>query len=49
MKTNTKKTIATKTKAPVKKTAVKTSKPVAKAPVKKTAVKPVAKKISPAP
>jgi CarD family transcriptional regulator len=53
MKTNTKKTIATKTKAPVKKSAVKVTKPVVKAPVKKdvkksAAVKPAAKKISPA-
>jgi len=43
MKTNTKKTIATKTKAPVKKSAVKVTKPVAKA-----VVKTAAKKVSPA-
>lgn len=53
MKTNTKKTIATKTKAPVKKSAVKVTKPVAKAVVKtavkkSAAVKPAAKKVSPA-
>lgn len=49
MKTNTKKTIATKTKAPVKKSAVKTTKPVVKAPAKKVAAtKPAAKKVSPA-
>ncbi len=50
MKTNTKKTIATKTKAPVKKSAVKVTKTVVKTPVKKAAAKPAlaAKKISPA-
>ena len=53
MKTNTKKTIATKTKAPVKKSAVKVTKPVAKAVVKtavkkSAAIKPAAKKVSPA-
>ena len=49
MKTNTKKTIATKTKAPVKKSAVKTTKTVVKAPVKKVAaIKPAPKKITPA-
>lgn len=50
MKTNTKKTIATKAKAPVKKSAVKTTKPVVKAPAKKVvAVKAAPKKVSPAP
>ena len=46
MKTNTKKTIATKSKTPAKKTAVKATKPVAKTSAKKVAVKaaPVAKK-----
>lgn len=49
MKTNTKKTIATKTKAPVKKSAVKVTKAVVKTAVKKSAaVKPAAKKVSPA-
>lgn len=50
MKTNTKKTIATKTKAPVKKTSVKVTKTVVKTPAKKVAAKPApaVKKISPA-
>lgn len=49
MKTNTKKTVATKsTKAPVKKTAAKVTKSVVKTPAKKIVAKPAAKKVSPA-
>ena len=47
MKTKTKKIVATKTKAPVKKSAVKTTKTVVKTPAKKVAAKPVAKKVAP--